>query len=271
MLEKSKNLILICALCMSCLLAGCTPRSSKNFETEEQAKEKCQSMLKEKYGKDFTISDGKIGTDKDDFDNKYKYYHATATDTDGLKAEVGLMQYDRKLKYDMGFKAYYLKLNLTDGKLMDTYSEAYYTKLTRESIEPLFAGEPFEKYYIELDDPHAAGRDLSLTADEYMKESGADYNINIVLKDGLSEGEYTNIIHSFFWKLASNQKQDFTLGAYAQNKEIYAATFKHSKKFHSAQTMENVAEEVEDGLDDGSPQPKEQYLLNDFYNGEDQK
>ena len=28
-------------------------------------------------------------------------------------------------------------------------------------------------------------------------------------------------------------------------------------------------EDVKDGLDDGSPQPNEQYLLNDFYNGKD--
>ena len=102
-----------------------------------------------------------------------------------------------------------------------------------------------------------------------MKESGAEYNINIVLKDGLSEVEYANIIHNFFWKIASKQRHDFTLGAYAKNKEIYVATFKHSKKFHSVQTLENVAEDVKDGLDDGSPQPKEQYLLNDFYNGKD--
>jgi hypothetical protein len=271
MLEKSKNLILICALCMSCLLAGCTPRSSKNFETEEQAKEKCQSMLKEKYGKDFTISDGKIGTDKDDFDNKYKYYHATATDTDGLTAEVGLMQYDRKLKYDMGFKAYYLKLNLTDGKLMDTYSEAYYTKLTRESIEPLFAGEPFEKYYIELDDPHAAGRDLSLTADEYMKESGAQYRFDIVLSDDLTEQECVNILYSFYEKLITKQKQSFGIFAYSHGKDIYEASFVDSPKFYPNQTLESVTEDVEDGLKTGTPQPKEQYLLNDFYNGEDQK
>jgi hypothetical protein len=271
MLKKSKNLILICALCMSYLLAGCTQRSSKNFETGEQAKEKCQSMLKEKYGKDFTISDGKIGTDKDGFQNKYKYYHAIATDSDGLKSEVGLLEHDSLIKLDMGFKPNYPKLDFTDKKMIDTYSEAYYTKLTREAIEPLFAGEPFEKYYIELDDPHAAGRDLSLTADEYMKESGAEYDINIVLKDGLSEDQYANIIYNFFWKLAKSQKQDFEIGAYTQNKEIYVATFKHSKKFHSVQTLEKITTDVHVGLMRNDPQPKDEDLLNDFYNGEDQK
>jgi hypothetical protein len=266
-----KKRILIMGIICSVFLGGCTMKDSKNFETEEQAKEKCQSMLKEKYGKDFTISDGKIGTDKDGFQNKYKYYHAIATDSDGLKSEVGLLQNDRATKKDMDFKAYYVDLNFTDNKLMDTYSEAYYTKLTREAIEPLFAGESFEKYYIELDDPHAAGRDLSLTADEYMKESGAEYNINVVLKDNLTEEEYVNIIHSFFWKLAKSQKQDFTLGVYSQNKEIYVATFKHSKKFHSAQTLEEVTNFIHARLMRNVPQPEEKYLLNDFYNGEDQK
>lgn len=260
---------LVVLFVVTLFLGGCGLMNKTNFETEEEAQAKCQELLKKKYGIDFEITDGELGSDIDGFEKEYQYYHATITDSDGMQAKVGLLKEDSALKLNMDLDTYYLDLNMDKHCLQDTYSEVYYTKLTRSVIENLLKDEKdIKSYYISLDNPHYAKSDLSLTADEYMDEAETAYWINIVLPDGKTSEEYADIIFPILNKLIDNQKYSFFLTFYANNYEIYSRTY-YAEENAYRESYQEVLDMIVVETATDTPQPEEQYLLDDFYNGEE--
>lgn len=245
-------------ICISLIssLGGCALINSTQYNTKEEAERATLKHFEDKYDRKFTlVGDGTIEESKgiEFFKTKFK-------DEDGLEAEAVFTK-DKNI----GIKDV---LNSGVPGNSDTYSEVIYTKKTRDAIEPLFEDEPFEKYFISLASAELSKKDLSLSADEYLKKTGDEYELFVILPDNKDAEFYAKIIHPFYEKLIHEQTNNFLIAIYANKKQIFVASFINAEGFNCELSYDDVLEKVSDGLEYNQPQPEEIHLQSKYYNGE---
>jgi len=249
-LRKKINLIMLVGSCV--ILGGCSMLGiGRYYNDKSDAKKVALQLVEKQYDKKFTIQGkGTFKQEKSPFGNKkIEVYHAQIQDEDGLNANISVSE---EKKYGWS----------------DTYSEVVYTKKTREEIEPLFKNEPFKKYYIELQSAGLSKNDISLSANDYFKETGDEYMLFVILEDNKDATYYADIIAPFYEKLSKKQHNTFGLTFYANNIEIYSVSFVDSKGFNADVSYEDILSNVKAGLMGHQPQPEEQFLKSEYYNGE---
>ncbi|MFD2305323.1 hypothetical protein [Enterococcus termitis] len=232
--------------------------TAQNYKNKNEAEKAVLNFLEKKYDKKFTlVGEGKLESSKN-----IKYFQTKFKDEEGLEAEIVLPQEKKSSLGDV--------LGSGVAGTSDTYSQTFYTKKTREAVEPLFKDEPFEKFFIDLEGAGHAKNDLSLSVDEYFKKYQTEYTFFIILKDNQNAEYYADIIYPFYQKLITEQSQNFGLFIYADKKEIFSVAYVNSKGFNAEITYEEVLKDVQDGLDYNQPQPEEKWLRSKYYNGENE-
>ncbi|MFL0252833.1 hypothetical protein ACJDT4_20705 [Clostridium neuense] len=230
-------------------------KSSKYYSNEEEAKTKIISMLNEKYKIKFSIA----GNESYKKTGAGIVFSTAIKDTSGLTATASLAQ-DKNISFKKETGS-----GVFQG-LKDTYVETYYTKKTRDAVEPLFQGEPFTKYYIYLDTPENAKKVLGLSVKDYFLESGDSYNFEVILPHKNSAKEYADIIFPFYQKLITKQHNPFTLECFSDNKQIFVQQYIDSKHFYGNKTYADIVENVTRTMIDAQPQPKDEDLRSPYYN-----
>lgn len=240
------------------VIGGCSMKedAAQNYRNKAEAEQAVLNFLEKKYDKKFIL----VGEGKFESSKNINYFQTTFKDEEGLEAEIVLPQEKNSSLGDV--------LESGTAGTSDTYSQAFYTKKTREVVEPLFKDEPFEKYFINLEGAGYAKNDLSLSSDEYFKKYQTEYSFFVILKDNQSAEYYADIIYPFYQKLITEQSQNFSLFVYADKKEIFSIAYVNSKGFNSEISYNDVLEDVQVGLNYDQPQPEEKWLRSKYYNGE---
>ena len=251
-------------------LAGCTmankgidtvkskvtsSKSSKYYSNEEEAKTKIISMLDDKYKIKLSLA----GNESYKKTGAGIVFLASIKDTSGLTATASLAQ-DKKISFvkETG--------NGVFTGLKDTYVETYYTKKTRDAVEPLFQGEPFTKYFIYLATPQNAKKTLDLSVNDYFLDSGDSYNFEVILPHKNSVKEYADIIYPFYQKLITKQHNPFTLECFSDNKQVFVQQYIDSKHFYGNKTYADIVDNITTTMPSEQPQPKDEYLGSPYYN-----
>ena len=230
-------------------------KSNKYYSSEEEAKTKIISMLEDKYKIKFSLA----GNESYKKTGAGIVFSTAIKDTSGLTATASLAQ-DKNISF---------KKETGNGVapgLKDTYVETYYTKKTRNAVEPLFQGEPFTKYYIYLDTPENAKKILGLSVKNYFLDSGDSYNFEVILPHKNSEKEYADIIYPFYQKLIIKQHNPFSLVCYSDNKEVFSQQYIDSKHFYGNKTYADIVDNITTTMMHHQPQPKDEDLGSPYYN-----
>lgn len=242
---------LLC-LGLAATACGCSALSNGTYyDNVEEARQVMLQQLEEKYHKEFTLT----GEERYAFDESEGCYvfRAKFQDEEGLEAQAILVQKKGWIK--RAFDAGHIGPFPTED---DTYSAVFYTKKAIRTIEPLFEGEPFEKYVICIDNPRHAYEDLSLTLEEFFADEQSFYWLDIVLPDGLTEQEYTETIYRFYTKLRTEQSLAFELTAYANGTEIFTDYYLDAEGFYSDETYEDIEDHM--SFSYGVPMPEDKWM-----------
>lgn len=242
---------LLC-LGLAATACGCSALSNGTYyDNVEEARQVMLQQLAEKYHKEFTLT----GEERYAFDESEGCYvfRAKFQDEEGLEAQAILVQKKGWIK--RAFDAGHIGPFPTKD---DTYSAVFYTKKAIRTIEPLFEGEPFEKYVICIDNPRHAYEDLSLTLEEFFADEQSFYWLDIVLPDGLTEQQYTETIYRFYTKLRTEQSLAFELTAYANGTEIFTDYYLDAEGFYPDETYEDIEDHM--SFSYGVPMPEDKWM-----------
>ncbi|BAK44288.1 hypothetical protein [Eggerthella sp. YY7918] len=229
--------VLLC-LALATMVSGCSALSGDvYYNNVEEARAVMLQQLEEKYQKEFTLT----GEERYAYDKSEGCYvfRAKFQDEEGLEAQAILVQKKGWIKRAIDAK--HIGPFPTKD---DTYSAVFYTKKAIREIEPLFEGEPFEKYVICIDNPRHAYEDLSLTLEEFFADEQSFYWLDIVLPDGWTEQEYTETIYRFYTKLRTKQSLAFELSAYANGSEIFTNYYIDAEGFYPDKTYEDIEDHM---------------------------
>ncbi|MFL0252832.1 hypothetical protein ACJDT4_20700 [Clostridium neuense] len=229
--------------------------SGKYYSNEEEAKTKIISMLNDKYKIKFSIA----GNESYKKTGAGIVFSTAIKDSSGLKATASLAQ-DKNISFvkETG--------NGVAPGLKDTYLQTYYTKKTRDAVEPLFQGEPFTKYFIYLATPQNAKKILGLSVENYFLDSGDSYNFEVILPHKNSVKEYADIIYPFYQKLITKQHNPFTLECFSDNKQVFLESYIDSKHFNGNDTYADIVDNITGTMMHDHQQPKDEYLGSPYYN-----